>query len=171
MLDLADILAGRGSALLGAGGFSIVVADPDDARTAIKIGPSPADAWPAWAEFAWLNPGPHVPVVHSLRWIWSRSGVPLFYVAELERLQPTDAARAWLADCPEGKRMPCALASYLDEREPAIAALLRAARRAFPAGTFDMGHANWMRRPDGTLVLQDPLSWRARVGPVTHIEI
>ncbi len=171
MPDLADILAGRGSALLGAGGFSIVVADPECPRTAIKIGPSLSDAWPAWAAFALEHPGPHVPVVHSLRWIWSRSGAPLFYVAEVERLEPTDAARAWLADCPEGKRMPCALASYLDTREPAIAALLRAARRAFPAGTFDMGHANWMQRPDGTLVLQDPLSWRARVGPVTHIEI
>ncbi len=67
--------------------------------------------------------------------------------------------------------MPCALAAYLESREPTIAALLRAARRAFPAGTFDMGHANWMARADGTLVLQDPLSWRARVGPVTHIEI
>ncbi len=171
MPDLADILAGRGSALLGAGGFSIVVADPECPRTAIKIGPSLSDAWPAWAAFALEHPGPHVPVVHSLRWIWSRSGAPLFYVAEVERLEPTDVARAWLADCPEGKRMPCALASYLDTREPAIAALLRAARRAFPAGTFDMGHANWMQRPDGTLVLQDPLSWRARVGPVTHIEI
>ena len=40
MPDLADILAGRGSALLGAGGFSLVVADPKCRRTAIKIGPS-----------------------------------------------------------------------------------------------------------------------------------
>ena len=171
MPDLAEILAGRGSALLGAGGFSVVVADPECPRTAIKIGPSLSDAWPAWAAFAIEHPGPHVPVVHSLRWIWSRSGAPLFYVAEVERLQPTDAARLWLADCPGGKHMPCALAAYLESREPAIAALLRAARRAFPAGTFDMGHANWMARLDGTLVLQDPLSWRARVGPVTHIEI
>ena len=171
MPDLADILAGRGSALLGAGGFSLVVADPECPRTAIKLGPSLSDAWPAWAAFALDHGGPHVPVVHSLRWIWSRSGAPLFYVAEMERLEATDAARAWLADCPEGKRMPCALAARLDVEQPGIAALLRAARRAFPAGTFDMGHANWMRRTDGTLVLTDPLSWRARVGPVTHIEI
>lgn len=169
--SLADILAGRGSALLGAGGFSIVVADPECPRTAVKIGPSLSDAWPAWAAFAVDRPGPHVPVIHSLRWIWSRSGTPLFYVAELERLQPTDVACAWLDDCPEGKRMPCALAAYLDERHPSIATLLRDARRAFPAGTFDMGHHNWMARADGTIVLQDPLSWRARVGPVTHIEI
>ena len=171
MPDLAEILAGRGSALLGAGGFSVVVADPECPRTAIKIGPSLSDAWPAWAAFALDNPGPHVPVVHSLRWIWSRSGAPLFYVAEVERLQPTDAARAWLADCPEGRRMPCALAAYLDDTHPGIAALLRAARRAFPAGTFDMGPDNWMERDDGTLVLTDPLSWRARVGPTTNIEI
>ncbi len=103
MPDLADILAGRGSALLGAGGFSIVVADPECPRTAIKIGPSLSDAWPAWAAFAVDHPGPHVPVVHSLRWIWSRSGAPLFYVAEVERLRPTDAARAWLEACPEGR--------------------------------------------------------------------
>ncbi len=171
MPDLADILAGRGSTLLGAGGFSIVVADPECPRTAIKIGPSLSDAWPAWAAFAVDHPGPHVPVVHSLRWIWSRSGAPLFYVAEVERLRPTDAARAWLEACPEGRAMPCALAAYLDNRRPAVATLLRAARRAFPAGTFDMGPDNWMARPDGTLVLQDPLSWRARVGPVTHIAI
>ena len=158
-------------ALLGAGGFSIVVADPDCPHTAIKVGPSLSDPWPAWAEFALLNPGPHVPAVHSLRWLWSRSGTPLFYVAEMERLVRSDVARAWLADCPEGRRMPCALAAYLDGREPAIAALLRAARRAFPAGTFDMGPDNWMARADGTVVLNDPLSWRARVGLVTHIEI
>ena len=89
----------------------------------------------------------------------------------MERLQRTDAARAWLMDCPEGKRMPCALAARLEGEHPGLAALLRAARCAFPGGTFDMGVANWMRRADGTLVLTDPLSWRARVGPVTHIEI
>ena len=171
MPDLTELLARRGSAFLGAGDFSVVVADPECPRTAIKIGHSLSDGWPAWAAWAVDHPGPHVPVVHALRWIWSRSGAPLMYVAELERLAPAAEPRAWLAACPEGKRMPCALASYLDERHPPIAAMLRAARRAFPAGTFDMGVANWMARPDGTLVLTDPLSWRARVGPITHIEI
>ena len=171
MPDLAELLARRGSAFLGAGDFSIVVADPECADTAIKLGHSLSDGWPAWAAFAVEHGGSHVPVVNSLRWIWSRSGAPLFYVAGLERLAPAAEPRAWLAECPEGKRMPCALASYLDERHPAISALLRSARAAFPAGTFDMGIANWMARADGTLVLTDPLSWRARVGPTTHIEI
>ena len=67
MPDLADILAGRGSVLLGAGGFSIVVADPECRRTAIEIGPLLPDAGPARAAFALDHEGPHIPVVHGLR--------------------------------------------------------------------------------------------------------
>ncbi len=170
-VDLVELLARRGSAYLGAGDFSVAFADPLCAATAIKIGHSLSDGWPAWAAFAVDRPGPHVPRVHSLRWIWSRSGAPLFYVAEVERLDPAEEPRTWLRECPDGKRDPIALATHIADRHPAVAELLIAARAAFPAGTFDMGPANWLRRPDNTLVLNDPLSWRARVGPTTHLEI
>ncbi len=169
--SLEELLAQRGSSRLGAGDFSLVFADPACPRTAIKIGHSLSDGWPARAAFARGHGGPHVPVVHSPRWIWSRSGAPLFYVAEVERLAPALEPRAWLRACPEAKRDPLALAERIEAAQPGIACLLRDARKAFPAGGFDMGQANWLIRADGTLVLNDPLSWRARAGPTTHIAL
>ena len=84
--------------------------------------------------------------------------------------RPTRPGSGWRT-APRASACPAPSRHGSTSSSPGIAALLRAARRAFPAGTFDMGHANWMRRTDGTLVLTDPLSWRARVGPVTYIEI
>lgn len=169
--DFGAHLAARGSQLLGAGGFSAVVADPGDPASAIKIGLSTHDGWPVWARWSRENPDPHVPAVHSLRWLRSRAGLRLFFVAEMERLEPADEPRAWMRDAPHRKRDPLALAAFLEREHPAIAALLRQARAAFPAGTFDMGVRNWMVRPStGDLVLTDPLSWRARVGSTDLIE-
>ena len=155
--SIEALLARHDLTLLGAAHTAFAFAPPDDRRLAIKVGLDPEDGWPAWATWCQGNPGPHVPRVGELAW-FSAGGRPRLFLAAVERLHPTLVGSRWIRACPAGKRDPLALADHVEAIHPGVAALLRAAAQAFPAGRWDMGGPNWLERDDGTLVLNDPLS-------------
>ena len=151
------LLARHGLELLGVAHTAFAFSPPDAPHLAVKVGLDPDDGWPAWAVWARQNPSPHLPRVASLDWIVT-GGRRRLFVAAVERLYPSLVGRRWIKACPGGKRDPLALAAHVAPSHPSVAALLRAAAAAFPAGRWDMGGPNWLERQDGTLVLNDPLS-------------
>lgn len=153
--DLARRLDRARRELLGYGDAAMALgAGP---RWVLKVGYDGRDGWPAWARWCRQCASPHVPRIGALVEL-EHAGETIAFLALVERLQPTRVAAGWIGADRLLKRDPLRLAALIDHDHPSVAALLRAAARAFPNARWDAAPSNWMARPDGTLVLNDPLS-------------
>lgn len=156
--SIEDLLASTGATVLGVGGAAFAYQIPQIPERAVKVGVDLDDGWPAWAAWCRQRRCPHVPRVDSFQWVLDHAGRRLLYVAVTEALYPSEWAREFLRPDKSLKKRPLDFAARVRASHPAVASMLEAAAAAFPGAVWDMHRANWLERPDGTVVLNDPLA-------------
>lgn len=151
----------------GSGHFATVLSHPDKPDRVLKVGGAnwydigAKDGWEAFAQYAMENPSKHLPTIHSFR--RSRNGA--FYIAEMDRLEELPFneklrfPRASYESCASGDRS----AKFpKDTPESLKETLARIGERFKDDWRFDIHSDNVMVRPDdGTLVINDPISFQS----------
>ena len=159
----------QGARMLGVADNSFVFQDPVDNTKVLKLSLAPQDGWRTWANWAMqvragapqIGYDPrHLPVIFEHHRVGSMT------VARMEKLEAVPKFHPARAKMRENKRDPRRLAFALkDAGEPrAVTELLLRAHTIFPDAHWDLGPTNWMKRPDGTLVLNDPISHMRQLG-------
>lgn len=160
----------KGYEVIGRGASALVLGNASDSEV-IKIGPK-SDCWLNVAKVS--KQSKHLPDIKSLKIVGDH------YVAAVERLNPVketffktglfQCIAAWLyingkwangRDVYLNKYSPAQLeqmAKSLETEKPDMVIALTLIVKAKGPCNFDMHPDNMMRRPDGTLVFQDPLT-------------
>jgi hypothetical protein len=162
-------LTKRGFRALGQGFYSVVLGKPGCSQV-VKVCRNATDVWPLYAEWAFHNPGPFVPRIHSLKW----HGNGKFFVAVLDRMVETLHDRQYSSEVTGKQREKAkAILGALSNRYTGLSYVLTAFDKAgyraearflrhlqtvFPHAYFDIHGNNWMYDASGALILTDPFS-------------
>lgn len=172
-------LVKRGFELLGGGAYSSVYGKPGCSKVLKVCHRGDDDVWPLYAQWAFANPSPFVPVIHSFK---RHKG---FYVAVIERME-IEVAKT--PDTAGHKRAVMMFRDYVEGGEeteegsicpvlnavmglyPGIRGTLDGLREAFDGKVcWDMHQYNWMLRPNGELVITDPISGSYSAGDASAV--
>jgi hypothetical protein len=162
--------AAKGFKIVARGASALVLSD---GATVIKIGPT-KDCWLAFAKNAKGSGNKHLPQIEDIEIMGNH------YLAKIERLYDVpenffksplyQKIAAWLVvnanwktprDVYLGKYSPgqiTKLANMLDVEEPEIAEALELIKSSKGGCNFDLHPDNIMKRKNGTLVMNDPLT-------------
>lgn len=162
--------AAKGFKLVARGASAIVLSD---GTTVIKIGPT-KDCWLGFAKKAQETNNPHLPKIEDIQIIGNH------YLAKVERLYDVSdnffkhplyrkiaswlvvnanwrtPREVYLGDFTKGQILK--MANQLDVEEPEIVKALELIKGSKGGCNFDLHPDNIMKRKNGTLVMNDPLT-------------